>query len=132
LTFTVPETLRPFIRSHQPPAYQALFQAASLAIKRLAQDERGIGTDLPGFTGVLHTWGRQLQYHPHIHSIVPGGGLSADRSTWLPSRANFFVPVRALSPISRASSKKRCARLAYWSTATPKSGASPGMSTVKR
>lgn len=102
LTFTVPETLRPFIRSHQRLAYHALFQASSMAIKRLAQDERFIGTNLPGFTGVLHTWGRQLQYHPHIHYIVPGGGLSADRTTWRPSRAHFFVPVKALSPIYRA------------------------------
>jgi hypothetical protein len=102
LTFTVPETLRPFLRSHQRLAYHAMFQASSMAIKRLAKDERFIGTDLPGFTGVLHTWGRQLQYHPHIHYIVPGGGLSADRTTWRPSRANFFVPVKALSPIYRA------------------------------
>ena len=102
LTFTVPETLRPFIRSHQRLASQALFQASATALKRLAKDERFIGTDLPGFTGVLHTWGRQLQYHPHIHYIVPGGGLSKDRTTWQPSRANFFVPVKALSPIYRA------------------------------
>jgi len=102
LTCTVPETLRPFIRSHQRLAYHALFQASSMALKRLATDERFLGTDLPGFTGVLHTWGRQLQYHPHIHSIVPGGGLSADRTTWRPSRATFFVPVKALSPIYRA------------------------------
>jgi putative transposase/transposase-like zinc-binding protein len=102
LTFTVPETLRPFIRSPHRLAYQAMFQASATALKRLAQEQRCIGTALPGFTGVLHTWGRQLQYHPHIHYIVPGGGLSADRSAWLPSRANFFVPVKALSPIYRA------------------------------
>ena len=102
LTFTVPETLRPFIRSHQRLAYHTMFQASSMALKRLATDERFIGTDLPGFTGVLHTWGRQLQYHPHIHYIVPGGGLSKDRTTWRASRANFFVPVKALSPIYRA------------------------------
>ena len=102
LTFTVPEPLRPFIRSHQRPAYQAMFHASAMALKRLAQDERFIGTDLPGFTGVLHTWGRQLQYHPHLHFIVPGGGLSRDRTSWRPSRANFFVPVKALSPIYRA------------------------------
>jgi hypothetical protein len=102
MTFTVPEPLRPFIRSHQRLAYQAMFHASSLALNRLATDERFIGTDLPGFTGVLHTWGRQLQYHPHIHYIIPGGGLSKDRSAWLPSRANFFVPVKALSPIYRA------------------------------
>src|SRR5687768_3059235 len=102
VTFTVPEPLRPFIRSHQRLAYQAMFKASSQALKRLAQDERFIGTNLPGFTGILHTWGRQLQYHPHIHYIVPGGGLSGDRKTWLPSRANFYVPVKALSPIYRA------------------------------
>ncbi len=106
LTFTVPETLRPFIRSHQRPAYQAMFHASAMALKRLAHDERFLGTNLPGFTDVLHTWGRQLQYHPHIHSIVPGGGLSKDRAVWLPSRANFFVPVKALSPIYRAMFKE--------------------------
>jgi putative transposase/transposase-like zinc-binding protein len=106
LPFTVPETLRPFIRSHQRLAYHALFTASAEALKRLAKDERCIGTELPGFPGVLHTWGRQLQYHPHIHDIVPGGGLSKDRTTWLPSRANFFVPVKALSPIYRAICKE--------------------------
>jgi hypothetical protein len=94
--------LRPFLRAHQRPAYQALFHASATALKRLAKDQRFIGTDLPGFTGVLHTWGRQLQYHPHIHDIVPGGGLSEDRTAWRPSRPNFVVPVKALSPIYRA------------------------------
>jgi hypothetical protein len=101
-TCTVPETLRPFIRSPQRLAYHALVNASSEALKRLAKDERFLGTDLPGFPGVLHPWGRQLQYHPHLHSIVPGGGLSKDRTAWRPSRANFYVPVQALSPIYRA------------------------------
>jgi hypothetical protein len=99
---TVPEALRPFCRSHPTLAYQAMFKASSEARKRLAQDSRFIGTTLPGFPGILHTWGRQLQYHPHIHSIVPGGGLSHNRNAWLPSRAHFSVPVRALSPLYRA------------------------------
>ncbi len=101
-TFTIPETLRPLSRSHPRLAYHALFQASSEALKRLAKDERFIGTDLPGFPGILHTWGRQLQSHPHLHDIVPGGGLSKQRDQWLPSRSNFSVPVKALSPISRA------------------------------
>jgi hypothetical protein len=87
---------------HPRLAYQALFKASSEALKRLARDARFIGTALPGFTGILHTWGRQLQYHPHIHDIGPGGGLSKDRAAWLPSRANFYVPVKALSPLYRA------------------------------
>ena len=102
ITFTVPEALRPFCRSHPTLAYQTMFKASSEALKRLAKDPRFIGTTLPGFTGILHTWGRQLQYHPHIHYIVPGGGLSDNRDAWLPSRAHFYVPVRALSPIYRA------------------------------
>jgi Putative transposase/Transposase zinc-binding domain len=102
ITFTMPEALRPFCRSHPRLAYQSLFSASSQALKRLAKDPRFIGTTLPGFTGILHTWGRQLQYHPHIHYIVPGGGLSQERDAWLPSRANFYVPVPALSPIYRA------------------------------
>jgi hypothetical protein len=77
-------------------------QASATALKRLAHDERFVGTDLPGFTGVLQTWGRQLQDHPHIHDLVPGGGRAKDRTGWLPSRANCFVPVKALAPISRA------------------------------
>jgi Putative transposase len=60
-----------------------------------------VGTDRLGFFGVLHTWGRTLEYHPHVHYVVPGGGLSADGTRWLPSRANFLVPVKALSPIFR-------------------------------
>jgi hypothetical protein len=76
ITFTVPEELRPFLRSHQSAGYSVLFKASSEAIKRLARNRKFIGTDLPGFTGILHTWGRQLNYHPHIHYVVPGGGLS--------------------------------------------------------
>ena len=110
ITFTVPETLRPFIRSRGRIAYQAMFKASATAIKRLAKDGRFIGTNLPGFTGILHTWGRQLQYHPHIHYIVPGGGLSKDRAEWLPSRANFFVHVKALSPIYQAIFKQQMTR----------------------
>jgi hypothetical protein len=55
-----------------------------------------------GFIGVLHTWGRTLEYHPHVHYVVPGGAVSEDGSRWLPSRADFFVPVKALSVIYRA------------------------------
>jgi Putative transposase/Transposase zinc-binding domain len=125
LTFTVPEPLRPFIRSHQRPAYDAMFTASSLALKRLATDERFIGTDLPGFTGVLHTWGRQLQYHPHIHYLVPGGGLSQDRTTWRPSRAHFFVPVKALSPIYRALFKEEMRHAGLLEQIDPQAWTSP-------
>ncbi len=97
-----PATRRPGIRSHQRRASHALLHASAPALKRLATDERFIGTDLPGCTGVLHPWGRQLQDHPHLPAIVPGGGLAEDRTTWGPSRAHCWGPVQALSPISRA------------------------------
>lgn len=80
LTFTVPEPLRAFLRSHQRIGYGALFEASSGAIKALAQDR--LGADTPGFFEVLHTWGRQLSYHPHIHYVVPGGALSSADSRW--------------------------------------------------
>jgi hypothetical protein len=102
LTFTLPEELRRFVRAHQKVCYSALFEASSGAIRRLATDPRFIGTDSPGFFGVLHTWGRTLEYHPHVHYVAPGGGPSPDGSRWLPSRKDFFLPVRALSKIYRA------------------------------
>jgi hypothetical protein len=102
ITFTVPEKIRPFIRKNQRVAYSALFKTSSEAIKKLAPDPHYIGADLPGFFGVLHTWGRTLQYHPHIHYIVPGGALSSIDGRWHPSRTNFYLPVKALSKIFQA------------------------------
>lgn len=99
LTFTVPEKIRPVIRSNQRPAYSALFSASSDAIRELAKDDRLIGGDLPGFFGVLHTWGRTLSYHPHIHYVVTGGALSVKDCAWHSSRIDFYLPVKALSKI---------------------------------
>jgi hypothetical protein len=102
LTFTVPEALRAFLRSHQRIGYGALFEASAGAIKRLAADPKHLGADTPGFFGVLHTWGRQLQYHPHIHYVVAGGALDSRTGRWHPCSPGFFLPVRALSKIYRA------------------------------
>ena len=102
ITFTVPNTLRRFLRSNQRLAYSAMFKASSEAIKKLAADEKYMGGDLPGFFGLLHTWGRQLHYHPHIHYVVPGGALSTQKHRWHPSRIDFYLPIRALSKIFRA------------------------------
>ena len=110
LTFTVPEALRGFMRSHQRAAYAALFEASSEAIKTLATNPRHLGSALPGFFGVLHTWGRTLDYHPHVHYVVPGGGVSDDRSRWLPSGALFYLPVFALSILFRAKFRAAMAR----------------------
>ena len=102
VTFTLPAELREVARSHQRAVYGALFRASSEALRALMADPRHIGTDRPGFFGVLHTWGRALEYHPHVHYVVPGGGISADGDRWLPSRADFLVPVKALSVVFRA------------------------------
>jgi hypothetical protein len=102
ITFTLPAELRELARSHQRAVYAALFEASSQALRTLATDPRFVGTDRIGFFGVLHTWGRTLEYHPHVHYVVPGGGISADGSQWLPSRVDFFMPVKALSILFRA------------------------------
>jgi hypothetical protein len=102
LTFTLPAELRRFVRRNQKLCYGALFDASSSAIRDLAAHAKWVGTPQPGFFGVLHTWGRTLEYHPHVHYVVPGGGPSADGSVWMPSRPDFFVPDRALSRIYRA------------------------------
>jgi len=102
ITFTVPQELRSFIRSNQKVAYTAMFDSSAQAMKKLARDPRFIGADQIGFFGVLHTWGRTLNYHPHIHFIVPAGGLSSDRKQWLASKPDFFVRVEPLSVIYRA------------------------------
>jgi Putative transposase/Transposase zinc-binding domain len=101
VTFTLPGELRELARAHQRVVYAALFEASSQALRALAADPKYIGTQRLGFFGVLHTWGRTLEYHPHVHYVVPGGGLSTDGTKWLPSRANFLVPVQALSVIFR-------------------------------
>jgi hypothetical protein len=102
LTFTLPAELREFARSNQRVAYSALFEASSEALRALAADPKFIGTDRLGFFGVLHTWGRTLEYHPHVHYVVPGGGVDLDGGRWLPSRSDFLVPLRALSILFRA------------------------------
>ena len=105
ITFTIPEQLRAFFRTHQRVAYDALFAASSQTLKTFAADAQFIGGDLPGFFGVLHTWGRQLQYHPHIHYVVTGGAVSTSDGKWHPSRLDFFAPVKAMSKVFRAKLK---------------------------
>ena len=102
ITFTVPEQIRYFIRSNQKAAYAGMFKASSGALKKLTPDPKYIGGDIPGFFGALHTWGRQLQYHPHIHYIVPGGAVTKNDGKWHSSRNNFYLPVKALSKIFKA------------------------------
>ncbi len=100
VTFTLPDELRLLARSHQKTFYNILFHASSAALQKLAHDPRFVGGRI-GMVGVLHTWTRQLLYHPHVHYIVTGGGLSEDGS-WLSSRKDFLVHVKPLSLLFRA------------------------------
>lgn len=102
VTFTIPSEMRDYMRSSQKIAYSAFFRAASETLKVLIANPKYVGGDLSGFFGVLHTWGRQLQYHPHIHFIVPGGALCKETGEWKKAQEGFLVPVHALSRVFRA------------------------------
>lgn len=106
VTFTVPHQIRNFLRSHQKKGYGAMFAAAAGTMKKLARDPKFMGGDLPGFFGVLHTWGRTLQYHPHIHFVVAGGALSSSDELYHPSGNRFYLPVKAMSVLFRARFKE--------------------------
>jgi hypothetical protein len=101
VTFTLPAALRDVTRRNQQAVYNLFFRASAAALQELAWDPRFVGGQI-GLVGVLHTWGRNLSYHPHVHYLVPAGGLSADRQQWLTGRHNFLVPVKALSRLFRA------------------------------
>ena len=103
VTFTVPEALRKIVRANQRACYQALFDTGSQTIRELAAGPRFLGTDRLGFFGALHTWGRDpTVYHPHVHFVVPGGGVSQDGSQWQAGPANFLLPEKAASTVYRA------------------------------
>lgn len=101
ITATLPAELRGLAAKKTEIIYNILFQASAEAIMKLAQDPRFIGGDI-GMTGVMHTWDKTTGYHPHIHFLVPGGGLSPDHCLWLPAKNNFFIRVELISQIYRA------------------------------
>jgi hypothetical protein len=99
VVFTLPAELRRITRSHQKPLLSALFRAAFESLAELCSDPHFLGAQI-GALAVLHTWTRTLEWHPHIHMLVPGGGLAPDGRTWLPvpkRRKRYLVPVRALA-----------------------------------
>lgn len=97
ITFTVPEGLRQWLRSYQKQGYAALLRESAATLQDVAANPKYLGAEL-GILTVLHTWGRQLQYHPHVHCVVPAAGLTADRLRWRrPPSADFFLPQAVLS-----------------------------------
>ena len=110
LTFTLPSELRDLVRTHQKALYSLLFQASAEATQKLALDPRHVGGQI-GLVGVLHTWTRNLIFHPHVHYLAPAGGLHSDGQTWLPARPGFFLPVPALSKLFRAAFRRGLQKL---------------------
>jgi hypothetical protein len=98
--FTVPHELNPLFLAHPNGMYSILFKAASLTLSKLALDPKFLGAQI-GVTMVLHTWGQNLSFHPHVHCIVPGGGLSPSGCSFVRSKKKFFIPVRVLSKVFR-------------------------------
>lgn len=98
--FTLPGELRDLVRLHQKELYALIMQSAARALLKLAADPHYVG-GVVGVMAVLHTWGSNLAYHPHVHCLVTGGGVSADRQEWLPAGDDYLVPVRALSRVFR-------------------------------
>lgn len=98
--FTVPHELNPLFWAHPKVMYSLLFKAASETLSKLALDPKFLGAQI-GVTMVLHTWGQNLSFHPHVHCIVPGGGLSPSGCTFVRSKKKFFIPVRVLSKVFR-------------------------------
>ncbi len=96
VVFTLPSELNPLVFSNQEVLYGILFKAASETILEMSANENNLGAQ-PGFTSVLHTWGQNLQFHPHLHCIVVGGGLSSNKLNFVQSPKNFFLPVKAVS-----------------------------------
>lgn len=100
VVFTVPDQLAAIGFYNQRLFYDLLFQLTSETLLRIARDPQRLGVEL-GFFAVLHTWGQNLHFHPHLHCVVPGGGLSAGRRRWIHARRRYFLPVRVLSRFFR-------------------------------
>jgi Putative transposase/Transposase zinc-binding domain len=100
LVFTLPAEIAPIAYQNKAVIYDLLFSAAAETLLTIAADPRHLGARI-GATAVLHSWGSAITHHPHIHMIVPGGGISLDGTRWVPCRPGFFLPVRVLSRLFR-------------------------------
>ena len=100
VVFTVPDQIAVIASQNKAVVYGILFRTAAETLRTIAADPRHLGADI-GFFAVLHTWGQTLVHHPHLHCVVPGGGLSIDGTRWVSCRPGFFLPVRVLSRLFR-------------------------------
>src|SRR5665213_2380874 len=100
VVFTLPSQLRPLALANRTLLFDLLFACAAETLLELGRDPRWLGAEL-GITSVLHTWTRELLFHPHVHCIVTGGGLSSDGQRWIGTRKDFLFPVRVLGALFR-------------------------------
>ena len=100
VVFTLPAAVAAIAFQNKAKVYGLLFQTAAETLTTIAADPKHLGAEI-GLTAVLHTWGQNLDHHPHVHCIVPGGGLSPDGARWVRCRPAFFLPVRVLSRLFR-------------------------------
>jgi hypothetical protein len=101
VTFTLPHTLNPLMRSHQKCFYDLLFKSSADALKTLALNPKWLGGTI-GMVGALHTWDRSMGYHVHVHYLVPAGGMHPETGEWIASHPKFLVPASALREVCRA------------------------------
>src|SRR6202140_2936356 len=100
LVFTLPGPIADIAYQNKSVIYDLLFKAAAETVLTIAADPKHLGARI-GVIAVLHTWGSALTHHPHLHMIVPGGGISLDGKRWVPCRPGFFLAVRVLSRLFR-------------------------------
>ncbi len=100
VVFTLPRELAPLTLQNQKLVYDLLFRASAEALLEVAGDPRHLGAQI-GFFSVLHTWSQKLELHPHVHCVLPAGGLSLDHTRWIRSRYRFFLPIKVLSRVFR-------------------------------
>jgi hypothetical protein len=100
VVFTLPSLLNCLIIQNKKIAYGILFRAASETLKEVAVNPKNMGAEV-GFIGILHTWGQNLMDHPHLHFIVPGGGLNKEKNRWISCKDKYFLPIKILSLVFR-------------------------------
>ncbi len=100
VVFTLPRQLSPLALQNKREVYALLFRASAETLLQVARDPKRLGAEI-GFFSVLHTWNQKLQHHPHVHCVVPAGGLAPDHSRWINSQQSFFLPVNVLRKVFR-------------------------------
>lgn len=100
VVFTLPHELAPLALQNKKLVYDILFRTSAETLIEVARNPKNLGADI-GFFSVLHTWNQKLEHHPHVHCVVPAGGLASDRDQWVPSHPRFFLPVAVLKNVFR-------------------------------